>query len=345
MNKKMIIDTSYPIDVIVYWVDSNDPEWQKEKSKYATSDSTQESSGNIRYRDWDNLKYLFRGIDKYMPWVHKVFFVTCGHIPNWLNTNNPKLVLIKHSDYMKEDYLPTFSANPIELNFHRIPGLSEHFIVFNDDFFVTRKMRPSDFFVGGIPVDQFMEYPVMMGGNAPIMGHILTNDFNLIGKYYTRKTIRKKLQNKILSFKYREYFFYNLIQYFIPYPRFFGVLTPHFARPYLKSSFEELWRLEGDYLDEVSRNRFRSPNDVNIYIFRVWNLLKGNFVPRNVLGMGKAFFIDDSTSEVEGVIKKRKYKLICINDNCSSFEAFNRAKLSILDSFNETFPEKCSYEI
>lgn len=59
--------------------------------------------------------------------------MTNGQVPEFLNHNNPKITLIKHSDYMPEKYLPTFNSNVIELNYHRITELSDNFVLFNDD--------------------------------------------------------------------------------------------------------------------------------------------------------------------------------------------------------------------
>jgi hypothetical protein len=55
-------------------------------------------------------------------------------------------MFVKHEDYIPKEYLPTFNANTIELNFHRIKELSEHFVYFNDDTFITNYMNESDFF-------------------------------------------------------------------------------------------------------------------------------------------------------------------------------------------------------
>ncbi|MBR6908270.1 hypothetical protein IKN40_07520 [bacterium] len=85
-------------------------------------------------------------MEKFTPWVNNVFFVTCGHYPSWLNLNHPKLKFIKHEDYIPKEYLPTFCSHTIELNFHRIKELSEHFVYFNDDTFIINHMRESDFF-------------------------------------------------------------------------------------------------------------------------------------------------------------------------------------------------------
>ena len=112
------------IDFVITWVDGNDLEWKREKvARLGHTDmdiSVNADDRKERYRDWDNLRYWFRGVEKYAPWVHKIYFVTCGQKPDWLNENHDKLVLVNHEDYIPHEYLPTFSANPIELNFHRI---------------------------------------------------------------------------------------------------------------------------------------------------------------------------------------------------------------------------------
>ena len=80
------------IDFVVMWVDGNDPEWQKKKNKY---DVNAKSDGSIyRYRDWDLLQYWFRGVEKFAPWVNKIYFITWGHLPKWLNRIIQKLKLL-----------------------------------------------------------------------------------------------------------------------------------------------------------------------------------------------------------------------------------------------------------
>ena len=57
--------------------------------------------------------------------------------------------------YNTEKYLPTFNANTIELNLHRIEGLAEQFVYFNDDMFITDHVKPEDFFRDGHPMDTY----------------------------------------------------------------------------------------------------------------------------------------------------------------------------------------------
>ena len=112
------------IDFVVTWVDDRDPAWRKERAKYSQDRGT--DNREERYRDWELLKYWFRGVEKYAPWVRKIHFITWGHLPAWLDTSNPKLHIVKHEDYISKEYLPLFNCNPLEICLHKIEGLSEN---------------------------------------------------------------------------------------------------------------------------------------------------------------------------------------------------------------------------
>ena len=84
------------IDFVITWVDGSDPVWRKEKNKYMGIDETE--AGETRYRDMGLLKYWFRAVEAYAPWVDQIHFVTWGHLPEWLNTECPKLHIVNHRD-------------------------------------------------------------------------------------------------------------------------------------------------------------------------------------------------------------------------------------------------------
>ena len=63
------------IDFVIPWVDGNDPKWKIEKDKYSPT-KADESNASNRYRDWGLLPYWFRAVEKYTPWVNKIYFVT-----------------------------------------------------------------------------------------------------------------------------------------------------------------------------------------------------------------------------------------------------------------------------
>ena len=139
------------IDFVITYVDGNDIEWQEEKCKYVPGNLADVNPN--RYRNWNNIQYLFRGIELFAPWVRNVYLITYGHLPKWLNDRHPKLHIVRHEDYIPREWLPTFNSHCIELNFFRIPGLSEQFVYFNDDTFLTNNVQPKNFFIKGKPCD------------------------------------------------------------------------------------------------------------------------------------------------------------------------------------------------
>lgn len=131
--------TQEKIDFVVTWVDGADPVWLSRKKAYLKDklgvDMGDESveDGDDRYRDFGLFKYWFRSIEKYAPWVNKIFLITDRQIPEWLDVNHPKIRWVNHDEFIPKEYLPTYSSPAIELNFHRIEELSENFVYFNDD--------------------------------------------------------------------------------------------------------------------------------------------------------------------------------------------------------------------
>ena len=175
----------FPIDFVLPWVDGSDPEWQAQRAKYSEGNKGFVDASIARYRDWDNLQYWFRGVEKFAPWVNRIYFVTWGHLPQWLNTKHPKLKIVKHEDYIPEEYLPVFSSRPIELNIHRIPGLSENFVFFNDDCFIIDMMKPTDFFRNGKPCDTAALDILDSYNLVPATSKLLA--MHVINKHFTKK--------------------------------------------------------------------------------------------------------------------------------------------------------------
>lgn len=332
------------IDFVITWVDGADPKWFSEKEKYMKLEKRMfDKDSNVsRYRDWDNLRYWFRGIEKFAPWVNNIYFVTWGHIPSWLNIDNPKLIIVNHKDFIPNEYLPTFSINTIENNFHRIKGLSEQFVYFNDDIFLIGPTRKTDFFKKGKPVDAaILTAHCYSKKDTLIMTPIV--DIGVINKYFDFKsTIRKNFLNWF-NFKYKKGLLQNIVLYSCP--RFPGMTQQHLATSFLKSTFEEIWSKEDELLRETCKNRFRSTTDVNQWLFREWQLASGNFVPRNP-NIGKSYIVDKSNiNQIVEHIKKSNNKMICINDKEMSDQEFMFLKEEIKKAFDEILPEKSSYEI
>ncbi|WP_370840216.1 stealth family protein [Megamonas funiformis] len=184
---------NYPIDFVVTWVDGNDPIWQAEKAKYSPNKNA--DNRNVRFRDWDNMQYWFRAVEKFAPWVNKIHFVTYGHLPKWLNTNNPKLNIAKHSDFIPQKYLPTFSSRTIEFNLHRIENLTERFVYFNDDMFLLRPVKRELFFAGKdcLPTDFAITSTLSVTDKKDTVQYAKFNNIVILNSHFDKKEQMKKI--------------------------------------------------------------------------------------------------------------------------------------------------------
>lgn len=325
------------IDFVIPWVDGSDPEWLELKSQYTLRKSSEEDARDIRFRDWETLKYWFRGVEKYAPWVNKIHFITYGHLPPWLNKNNPKLHIVNHKDYIPEEYLPTFSSHVIELNIHRISGLSDNFVYFNDDIFILKPLHESDFFAGGKPCD-------ICAANAitPRLGEfspILLQTTSYINKHFNKRNDMKKNFTKWFSPKYGSLLIRTVC--LMPWTFYTGFYNHHLAVAYKKDTFEKVWQEEPEILEQTCRHRFRNDMDVNQYIFRYWRLAEGNFVPHRILG--KYRNIGENNDYIYNAIRKHSFKLFCINDKDGNYN-FEIEKEKMIKAFEYAFPEKSEYE-
>lgn len=328
------------IDFVIIWVDGNDPEWKREKNKYKGILTKEEDDSAHRYRDWDNLQYWFRGVERFCPWVRKIHFVTWGHLPKWLNTDNPRLHIVNHKDYIPNQYLPTFSSHTIELNLHRIKGLSERFVYFNDDMFILRPTTELDFFRNGKPCDSAvlnvhcynMEDMVIMAPFRDI--GVINHEFKM------RDVIRKNLRGWF-NWKYGIDNLRNII--LLACPRFPGMLQQHLPTSFCKSSFVEVWEKYPDILDETCRHRFREMTDVNQWLFKEWQIAGGKFYPRSTK-IGKNIPAYNIGGAVD-CIRHQKSKMLCLNDTEMTHAKFKECVRLIKESFDEILPEKSSFEI
>ncbi|XP_045584036.2 N-acetylglucosamine-1-phosphotransferase subunits alpha/beta [Procambarus clarkii] len=111
-----------------------------------TEDHLKEVDVN-RFEDNEELRYSLRSLEKYAPWIRRIFLVTNGQIPYWLNLDHPRLTIITHEEiFTNISHLPSFSSPAIESHIHRIPGLSEHFLYVNDDVMFGSEVWPEDFY-------------------------------------------------------------------------------------------------------------------------------------------------------------------------------------------------------
>ena len=329
------------IDFVVAWVDGNDPEWNKKKSQYQTkiADSKAQDSSNSRYRDWGIFKYWFRSVMINAPWVNKVYLVTDRQIPQFINRECEKLQIIFHEDYIPKEYLPTFSSHTIELNFHRIPDLSEHFVYFNDDMYLNQPVKEDDFFRSGMPCYDLIERPLVPRANMSLINYICINDMGVINEHFSRKDLVKHFF-KFVNYRYGKHSLKNL--FLLPQHNIQHFADNHMPCPFLKSTLEEVWEKEESVLSRTCLNRFRTFRDVNQYVFKYWDQARGNFHPYYF--EGGYYSIDSSNimSCIEDILNSR-HLMMCINDKGQENDFFENAK-RLQSAFEQRYPEECCFE-
>ena len=340
------------IDFFLYWVDSNDPKWNEQRKlaykKYfsdAPPDDAGGDNGEHRYREMGLLQYWFRSVEKFAPWVNKIYFITCGQKPEWLNEKHPKLVLVNHKDYIPQTYLPTFNANPIELNVHRIQDLSEHFVLFNDDTFLLKPVSPEFYFVNGLPILpcnlSICDY---FGYNN--WSFICFNDYCVINdSFNVNDAIRN---NKHKWFSVRNLGIKMSLKNFLCFKlnHTFSISGyEHIPQPHLKSTFQEVWDCCPEIMHDTSKQAFRTRSHVNHWLICAWNQMQGKFHPGKPYSRGCHINISSQNiDEVCSIIKKQSHAQICLNDsehNDNPELCFSEIK----KAFDCLFPEKSSFEL
>lgn len=321
--------SSFPIDFVYLWVDGNDPAWREKKERYSGAGKEKGATAEARFRDNDELKYSLRSVEKFAPWVNRIFIVTDKQIPSWLKTEG-KVCIIDHSQIFPADALPTFNSQAIESVLHRIPGLSEHFILGNDDTMLAAPVTPDDFFTqDGTPI-------VRLYGTA------------LNRKKALRSTLYKRTVLKMQELIQEKYG--TLIKY-----------PPHHNfDAYRKSYVMECREIFKERWDATAYSRFRSENDIQQSIVGYYMIATGKGIMRKVGRFNRingacnrlkaiitGRYANDSrtfpisTADYCAVMRKYNPLMFCINDDeNSTTEDFARMEKFL----NTMFPEKSSFE-
>lgn len=328
------------IDFVVTWVDMDDPDWQTEFSKYSTDkkNTTKNGVSKARFRDHGFLKYWFRGIEKFAPWVRKIHFVTSGQKPEWLDTSNPKIHLVDHKDFIPSQFLPTYNSVVIERYMYLIPDLAEHFVYFNDDFYIINKVAPERFFQDGLPCDIAVFQPNPSWSQWYVR---IKNNIRLINQHFDKREVMKRWHDKWYHRSYGMKARWNYLLW--GYGKFVTLRVPHNAQPYLKSTFESAWKTVGKELTETSSNRFRALTDYTPELFRIWQICEGHFTPYNTYQDTKMFPLMVKPKQAVKAIYDQSYTLICLNDNVH-IKNYESVIANIDEAFQSIFPEKSGFE-
>jgi hypothetical protein len=204
-------------DVVYTWVDPTEASYINAYRQLFKS--------SIRHpikRRYCSLKYSLRSINKYGTCLGKIFIVVShGQRPTWLNTKHPSIKIIDDDTiFENKQNLPCFNSNAIECQLHKIPGLSDQFLYFNDDTYLGNQLEYSDV----IDANGLLQLHLRGDGNYSINHPVNCHQQALQN---TRELVLSSLGNQ----------FYDM---------------PHVAAPLSRTSFAELWK-NPDIADVLNR--------------------------------------------------------------------------------------------
>lgn len=236
-NVQCKTDAGKCVDLVVPYVDSADPHWQKMFETYSPHLSKEAIDAPNRFRGNDCLfKYFFRCIEKNMPWVHKIHLIVQDEyqVPLWINREAVHVVY--HRDFIPEQYLPTFNSCTIEMFLWNIPELKEEFLYANDDFYVLKETKITDWFGDKVKFN----YKFTGGSDTNI---------------YIKHTINAR--EIVDGVKYDK-----------------GFVMDHMFKPYYKSRVKECYN---KYKDEINKRitKFRDDKNTNCYLFSYYDYVHG----------------------------------------------------------------------
>ena len=296
------------IDLLITYVNGSDSQWLKDYVKTTRT----HNPASVRFRSWGTLKYLLRGVEKYMPFIRNVVLILArpSQVPVWLNKENVRIVY--HDEFIPKDYLPTFNSCTIESFFWNIKDLSDRIIYFNDDMFPIAPLKGEDFFSGNVP-------------------HI---KFTNLESYNERNIFRSQCRSGL-----------DMITKALNLPKLDAgkIIRPyHISGVITKEGLQKIKELcEPALKDSVTA--LRCQKNVNQYIYAYYQYFTNNYI-NEVVDYKYFEVVDKAIKDILAEISKGSYKMICLNDS-EKLKDYPRARYQIQTGFERKFPIKSHYEI
>jgi hypothetical protein len=309
----------FDIDLVYTWVDGDDLSWQKRRQRLQDTRGGANGLKGLadnasRFHSRDELRFSLRSVEMYAPFIRKVWVVTDGQVPTWL-ADHEKVTVVSHSELFPEPAsLPSFNSRAIETTLHRIPGLSEHFLYLNDDFFFSSPVAPGDFFtIGGLqkvfPSPRYLDrLPVSSNNRPTVAGH--KNGRELL-KQDTGVMLDQKFQH-----------------------------APYVMR---KSVWTDMDEKFGDEFALTRSHPFRDVGDVSpTFLYQNYALLHGHAVMAKI----SYRYVDVLTGGIETLseITAGNQLVFCLNDTEADDLSVSSRDVQIMSWLAARFPTPAAWE-
>ena len=292
------------MDVVITFVDGNDPLWREDFRRQLDVPVLEK-----RYRDWGLLRFLLRGIETHLPFVRKVFLVVArdSQVPAWVDRTQVNVVL--HEEIIPAACLPTFNSCTIEMFLHRIPGLDERYLYFNDDVFPMQDCTEEDFFPEGHPAIGFARCR------------------------WSRSLFKRQCLNSD-----------RMARRAAGVGEERGFIRPeHICSPMLKSACEAAFAaVEPEIIASLSP--LRETKNVCQYIFLNYMLFAGIAIDRRIPKRHFSLAVA-RTNQICSFVELPDRKMVCINDVKMSQEHYQTVRRRIQQAFERHFPQRSRFEL
>ena len=310
-----------PIDVLIKYIDLRDPNL-KRKGLHQIK------------KDFDNeeLRYSIRSILKNIPWVRKIFILMPNEKVRYFKNYNlikKKIVYVKDKDLLGYD---SSNSHAFQYRYWKMKkfGISDNFIIMDDDYFIGSALKKTDFF--------YVE-------NKKIVPAIITKKFCFIKKNYAIK--RKNFyKNKIKNSKReqtKDIFLYTQFLAYLYLIKIFkrNIIVPKFthnAIPVNINEIKEIFYLikNSEYKSATLDSLYRHKESIQFQAFLLsYTFIKYNKKVRHI----PYKYINNKNS----FLNNYNYSLFCINTGAYKYSDIDFLKTRIVMDF--LFPIPTIYEI
>lgn len=306
------------IDLVYLWVDGNDPQWKAKRDACIGTPTGTEENCEGRFAEHEELRYSLRSIEKYAPWIRRIFIVTDNQTPRWLDTSNPKVQIVDHTEIIPHEFLPCFNSVVIQHCLHKIPGLAEHFLLADDDTYLNRPMEPTTFFADdGLPLCRYKRRyfrKFLLSCKTHVLRQPLHN-------------YAQQIHNAALLVERR-------------YGTYFAYKPHHNIDAYLKSTYRYTRELFDKEISATLGNHVRAANDIqrSIYSFTALAEKRAHLLRVN---QATSFSLGIHREAAYEMFKQFNPPFFCMNDSQYACEEDRQRANAFI---SELFPDKSSFE-
>ncbi|DAZ98096.1 TPA: hypothetical protein N0F65_005258 [Lagenidium giganteum] len=315
------------MSIVYTWVNGSLPCYRQQREEHGGKHAV----GGSRDREIGELKYSIRSLKKYMPWhTGLIYIVSPGHIPNWLDMNNPRIKVINQDDLFPEyakQFLPTFNTHVLEQFLYLIPGLSDIYMQINDDYIFTAPIDPQEFFTcdGGI---RLLHESGMISHTPPTPK-----------KGIWISSVLHTQQEMDLRWGQKD-------RYFIKHAPFV----------YSRHAFERIHQIFDRPLYMTLKSKFRGKPDMNVPLLHHYYMMSQGSeelgIPiqsppeEEMQGYKLILMQDDNVDGLEQIFSSilegnSEYRIVALNDEYSEMRVADTAK----NFLNKFLPEPSEYEL